>query len=134
MSIQPGLTAIQIETQLKTKINTVYNKHFINNPRLRERLLEKILANSQGSQFIIDDLCIRGALIDQVNYSIVDLDNCLTNKVDILDADEMWIFFQMIKDSMEKVLKPGKGGYTKKKKRTSKRYQKKKRQSRKFRR
>ena len=100
-----------LETKLKSEIITLYKTRFKNNIDLREKLFNTIISSAEPNQFIINDLCIRGILIDHVQ-NISELDNCLINTEEILQKREMWIFYQFIKDSMYNVLTSGVGyGY-----------------------
>ena len=103
-----------LETKLKSEIITLYKTRFKNNIDLREKLFNTIISSAEPNQFIINDLCIRGILIDHVQ-NISELDNCLINTEEILQKREMWIFYQFIKDSMYNVLTSGVGyGYARK--------------------
>ena len=132
MSIS-NIPVSKLELQFKTEITKLYNKYFSNNRDLCEKLITEILKNPESHQFIINDLCIQGIIIDKVD-NITELENCLINRDEILEKNEMWIYLIFIRDCMKNTVKkynPKTGkGYAG----TRKRYNKGKRKTRRYRR
>ena len=130
MSVLTNVPVNAMEETLKNEINTLFAKYFINE-ELCEKLITEILKGTY--QFIINDLCIRRIILERAE-SIIEIDQCLINRGEILEKNEMWIFFSFIRDCMKNVIrlnKSGTSGKSGKSGKTGKGYTKKRKRYRK---